>query len=56
MKMEARSEWFQVCGAKFFDESELPQVRLGQSRRFLQWRQQTGDAVFSVSEGGNRLS
>jgi len=38
----------------FFDESDLSQVGLGQSRRFPAWRQPTGSAVFDVSEGGNR--
>jgi len=28
------SEWFQVFGMRFFDESDLSQVELGQSRRF----------------------
>jgi len=30
-----RSEWFQVFGTRFFDESDLSKVGLGQSRPFL---------------------
>jgi len=49
-----RSEWFQVFRTRFFDESDMSQVRLGQSRRFPAWRQRTGSAVRDVSEGGNQ--
>jgi len=48
------SEWSQVLRTGFFDESDLSQVRLCQSRRFPAWRQRTGSAVLDVSEGGNR--
>ena len=50
-----RFERFQVFGTGFFDESDLSQVRLGQSRSFPPWRQRTGSAVLEGSEGGNRL-
>jgi len=53
--VEVSSEWFQVCGMGFFDESELSQVWLGQNRRFPPWRLRTGSAVLGVSKGGNRL-
>jgi len=43
-----------VFGTRFFDESDLSQVGLGQSRRFPAWRKRTGNAVFDVFEGGNR--
>jgi len=49
-----RSEWFEMFGTMFFDESDLSQVGLGQSRRFPVWRQRTGSASLDVSEGGNR--
>jgi len=49
-----RSEWFQVFGTRFYDESDLSQVELDQSRRFPAWRQRTGSAVLDVSEGVNR--
>jgi len=49
-----RSEWFQVFGTGFFDESDLSQVGLGQSWSFPAWRQRTGSAVLDVYEGGNR--
>jgi len=48
-----RSEWFQVFGTGFFDESDLSQVGLDQSRRFPAWWQRAGSAVLDVSEGGN---
>jgi len=40
-----RFEWFQVFGTRFFDESDLSHVGLGQSRRFSAWRQRTGSAL-----------
>jgi len=39
----------------FFDESDLSQVRLGESRRFPPWQLRTGSAVLDGSEGGNRV-
>jgi len=50
------SEWFQVCGTVFFDESDLSKVGLGQSQRFPVWGQRTGSVVLDMSEGGNRLN
>jgi len=50
-----RFERFEVFGTGFFDESDLSQVRLGQSRRFPLWWQRTGSAVLDCSEGGSRL-
>jgi len=49
-----RSQWFQVFGTRFFDESDLSQVELGQSQRFPAWRQRTGNTVLDVFEGENR--
>jgi len=43
-----------MFGTRFFDESHLSQVGLGQSRCFPAWRQRTGSEVLDVSEGGNR--
>jgi len=51
---EVRSEWYKVFGMRFFDESDLSQVGLGQSRRFPSWRQRTGSAILDVSENVNR--
>jgi len=48
------SEWCQVFGAGFFDEYDMSQVRLGQSRSFPVWRQRTRSVVLDVSEGRNR--
>jgi len=49
-----RSKWFLVFGTTFFNEFDLSQVGLGQSRRFPPWQQRTGSAVLDVSESGNQ--
>jgi len=51
---EVRSERFQVFGTEFFDESDLSQVGLGQSRRLPACQQRTGSVVLDISEVGNR--
>jgi len=48
------SEWFQVFGMGFIDDTHLSQVGQGQSRRFPTWQQRTGSAVLDVSDGVNR--
>jgi len=48
------SQSFQVFGTRFFDESDLSHIGLGQSGRFPAWPQRTGSAVRDVSEGGKR--
>jgi len=41
VKVWVSSEWFQTCRTGFFNESELSQVWLGQSRHFPPLRQRT---------------
>jgi len=55
LKGRVDSEWFKVFGTGFFDESDLSQVRLGQSLSFPTRRLWTGSAVLEGSEGGDYL-